>query len=180
MSTARTNTASSDDRSNGAARSGRYLLFTLADDHFAFEVPRVRQLRSWADVKATPDAPDYVLGVTDLQGASLPIVDLRKRLALQSIPPTSRTLVVVLRFACNGVTLPVGFTVDSSSGAHELVNEVTAPSPDQHSPVSRDFIRGFSMVNDHRVILLETDRLIDQSVLASEAVTRLPDSRHVH
>ena len=180
MSTERTQTALADNRSGAVASPGRYLIFALADDHFAFEVPRVRQIRSWGDVEAVPDTPDYVLGVTDLQGARLPIVDLRRRLALQSIPPNSRTLVVVLRFVCNGVSVPVGFTVDSSLGAHELVNKVTRPSPDRHSPVNPEFVRGMSMVNDQQVILLETDRLIDLSVLAGEATTRLPDSRRVH
>ncbi len=180
MSTQRIKTAPPDGRSTAAASPGRYLIFALADNHFAFEVPRVRQIRSWVDVEAVPDAPDYVLGVTDLQGARLPIVDLRKRLALKSIPPNSRTLVVVLRFVCNGVSLPVGFTVDSSWGAHELVTKVTRPSPEQHSLVNPDFIRGMSTVNDQQVILLETDRLIDLSVLADEATTRQPDSRRVH
>ena len=180
MSIDRTKTEPTGNRSGAAAGPGRYLIFALADDYFAFEVPRVRQIRSWADVEAVPDTPDYLLGVTGLQGARLPIVDLRRRLALQSIPPDPRTLVVVLRFVCNGVSLPVGFTVDSSLGAHELVNEITSPSPEQHSPVSPDFVRGMSMLNDQQVILLETDRLIDFSVLASEATTRLPDSRRVH
>ena len=180
MVTAATKTQVPKAQRDGTADTGRYLIFALAGDQFAVEVPRLLQIRSWGTVTAKPDTPDYVLGVTDRQGAELYIVDLRRRLALPDIPPSPRTLVVVLRFACNGVTLPIGFAVDGVSGVHKLANEVASPSQELLSPVSREFVRGTAMVNDEQVILLETDRLVEQSVLAREATTRLQDSRRIH
>ena len=158
----------------------RYLIFTLAGDQFALEILRVRQIRSWADVKETPDAPDYVLGVTDLQGDDLYVVDLRKRLALESISPNRRTMVIVLGFLSNGVNRPIGFTVDAVSDVYEFAVETTQRSTDFDSPVSRDFVRGITTVEGKRVTLLETDRLVDPSLVNRNIEARMPTSRHVH
>ena len=158
----------------------RYLTFSLAEELFAVEVSRVLQIRSWGNVVSSPDTPDYVLGVTDVQGANSYVVDLRKRLALRSVPPDSRTFVVVLRFSCNGVTMPVGFAVDCVSGVHEFAGSGTKPAPDWHSPVDRNFVRGLAMLDSRQILILETDRLIDRPVLANWATARVPGNRRAH
>ena len=188
-----------------ASGDNQFLVFTLAGEQFAVEVSRLLQIRSWGSVTPVPDAPDYVLGKTDLQGAKLMVVDLRKRLMLPCAPPTSRTLVIVLRFVCNGVSLPVGFTADASSGAQALVCDFdhpdsdnpdfgnsdssnpdsSNPGPGQFGPAGRNFVRGITkagttQANGQRVVVLDTDSLIDQSVLAGEAARHVPNSRRVH
>ena len=178
-----------------ASGNDQYLVFTLAGEQFAVEVSRLLQIRSWGDVTPVPDAPDYVLGKTDLLGADLIVVDLRKRLMLPCASPTSRTLVIVLRFVCNGVSLPVGFTADASSGAQELVCDFGEPGfcnpdsgnsgPDQFDPAGSNFVRGVTKAgateaNRQRVVVLDTDSLVDRSVLAGVAARRVPNSRRVH
>ena len=175
-----TQTKAAADEMGGGVAADRFLAFSLAEELFAVEVPRVLQIRSWGNVIPAPDAPDYVLGVAGVQGADSYVVDLRKRLALRSVPPNSRTLVVVLRFSCNGVTMPIGFAVDFVSGVHEFDEKVTEPPTDLHSPANREFIRGVTIVDNRQVLVLETDRLIDQSVLASWATARVPDNRRAH
>ena len=172
------------------AGDDQYLVFSLAGKQFAVEVSRLLQIRSWGSVTPVPDAPDYVLGKTDLQGADLMVVDLRKRLLLPCASPTSRTLVIVLRFVYNGVSLPVGFTADASSGARQLVCDFSAPDsgnprPDQFGPIAHNFVRGITKADTtqakgQRVVVLDTDKLVDPSVLAGVAARRVPNSRRVH
>lgn len=159
------------------AVTGQYLVFTLSGKQFAVEVPRLLQIQSWEDVTPVPGAPDYVLGKTDHQRSKLIVVDLRARLKLDRAAPTRRTLVVVLSFTCNGVFLPVGFTVDSSIGAQELLHE---PGPDRYFPVSREFVRGTARVGRRQVFALDVDSLVDASVLAGEATRRIPASGCIH
>ncbi len=168
-----------------ASGNNQFLVFTLAGEQFAVEVSRLLQIRSWGSVTPVPDAPDYVLGKTDLLGTDLMVVDLRKRLMLPCAPPTSRTLVIVLRFVCNGVSLPVGFTADASTGAQELVGDSGAPDsvdprPDQFGAIGHNFVRGMATADKQRVVVLDTDSLVDRSVLANVAARRVPNSRRVH
>lgn len=180
MVTAATKAAVPAKRARGLAGDDQYLVFTLANEQFAVEVPRLLQIRSWGATTPVPDAPDYVLGKTGLKGAELIVVDLRRRLMMPPASPTGRTLVVVLGFTCNGVFLPVGFTVDSSSGARQLVHQLAAPQPDQYLPVSRDFVLGMAMANSQPVFVLDVDSLVDRLILAGEAALRVPNSGCVH
>ena len=180
MATLTTKTETAAEQAPAAAVDGQYLVFTLAGEQFAVEVPRLLQIRSWGDVVPVPGAPDYVLGRTDLQGSKLIVVDLRARLALGRNLPTPRTLVIVLSFTCNGVFLPVGFTVDASSGAQELAHGPGNLEPDRHLAVSRDFVRGTATADGREVVVLDTDSLVDPSVLAGEATRRIPGSGRVH
>ena len=76
--------------------------------------------------------------------------------------------------------MPVGFAVECVSGVHEFIGRNTEPAPDWHSPVDRNFVRGVVMLDDRRVVVLETDRLIDRPVLASWAAVRVPGDRRAH
>ena len=173
-----------------ASGNDQYLVFTLAGEQFAVEVSSLLQIRSWGNVTPVPDTPDYVLGKIDLLGADLMVVDLRKRLLLPSASPTSRTLVIVLRFVCNGVSLPIGFTADASSGAQALVGDFSAadsldPRPEPFGAIGHNFVRGVIAAgtreaNEQRVVVLDTDSLVDQSVLAGVATRHMPNSRRVH
>ena len=174
------NSASLGGQGNRTVGSDRYLMFALAGDCFALEVPRVQQIRSWADVTVVPDTPDYVLGVADLQGDDLYVVDLGKRLALESTSPNPRTMVIVLGFICNGVNRPVGFAVDTVSDVCKFAVEAPERSTDFDNPVSREFVRGVATIEGKRVVLLEPDRLIDPSLVNRNMEARMPASRHVH
>lgn len=70
--------------------------FEVAGQEFCIDVRGVREIRGWAPVTPVPQTPDYVLGVINLRGAVIPIVDLRNRLGLGCTEPTSRHVIVVI------------------------------------------------------------------------------------
>lgn len=78
---------------------------------FAIEIQQIRELRRWSPVTALPHAPLGVLGVINLRGTVVPIIDLAVRLALCETPVSNRAVFVVVRIG----TRTLGLMVDSVS-----------------------------------------------------------------
>jgi purine-binding chemotaxis protein CheW len=69
-----------------AAESGgdilELLTFRLSREEFAFQVSEVEEIVRHQSITRVPSLPDYVLGITSLRGKIIPVIDLKKRLAL--------------------------------------------------------------------------------------------------
>ena len=77
--------------------AGQYLTFLLAGEEYGLEILRVQEIKGWDSATPIPNTPDHVLGVLNLRGAVVPIIDLRKRFNLDSIPYGPTTVVIVVR-----------------------------------------------------------------------------------
>ena len=88
-------TDSSDDKSVVDRAPRQYLTFDLAGELFAIPILAVQEIRGWEAVSRTPHSPGYVLGVMNLRGAVVPILDLRSRLGMEPSDRTSTSVVIV-------------------------------------------------------------------------------------
>ena len=62
----------------GAAASSRQVLtFRLGEETYGVDILRVKEIRGWSPVTRIPKSPSHVLGVLNLRGSIVPIVDLR-------------------------------------------------------------------------------------------------------
>ena len=59
-----------------------FLSFVLGDDEYGVPILDVREVRGWSSVREVPNSPDYMLGVLEIRGEYVPIVDLRSRFGL--------------------------------------------------------------------------------------------------
>ena len=58
------------------ADGGQYLTFLLAGEEYGVDILAVQEIRGWNKTTAIPNAPDYMLGVINLRGVIVPIIDL--------------------------------------------------------------------------------------------------------
>ena len=70
--------------------------FEIAGQTFCFDIRAVREIRGWTPATPVPQAPGYVIGLINLRGAIMPVVDLRARLGLGKTSPSSRHVIVVI------------------------------------------------------------------------------------
>ena len=69
--------------------------FTLAKEHYGVDIGTVNSIIKMQAITAVPQTPSFVEGITNLRGAVLPVVDLRKRLGLQTLQHTQTDAVLV-------------------------------------------------------------------------------------
>jgi purine-binding chemotaxis protein CheW len=147
------------------ASTSQYLTFALAGELFAIPILAVQEIRGWEPVSQTPHSPHYLLGVMNLRGAVVPILDLRARLGMESCERTSTSVVIVVRVdtrIATGVT--VGCLVDAVSDVVSLAVEMERPTPSACGGVDQHFLAGLATMDKQLVMLLDLLRLVETSI----------------
>jgi len=161
MSTARATT--NRDRT-AAEASEQYLTFMLAGEEYGVDILRVQEIKGWDKVTRIPHTPEYILGVINLRGAVVPILDLRRRFGLETIEFGATTVVIVMRVVGAGGERTVGVVVDAVSEVYNVDPADTKPPPDVCGSVDTVFVKALVTMDEKMLILLDIDRLIGSSV----------------
>jgi len=145
--------------------TSQYLTFMLGGEEYAVDILKVREIRGWEPVTNIPNTPDYVLGVINLRGTVVPIIDLRKRFALDKADFGSTTVVIVVKVEHNGKERIVGMVVDAVSEVYNIDEKLISAAPDIGGAISIDFIKGLATFDEKMLIILEIDELVNTGVL---------------
>jgi len=154
--------------SNAPAKNGngpgeeshQVLTFVLGNETYGVDILRVQEIRGWSAVTKIPHAPSHVLGVLNLRGSIVPIVDLRMRFALARAEYTAITVIIVVSVISATGRRDFGVVVDGVSDVVDVDTAEVKPAPDLGSKAATDYIRGLVPVADRMVVLLDIDRLI--------------------
>ena len=143
----------------------QYLTFLLADEEYGVDIMKVQEIRGWDGATAIPNTPDYVLGVSNLRGMVVPIIDLRLRFQLPKAEFNSSTVVVIVKVASESGERTMGLVVDAVSEVYNLPEEAISDTPDLGGAISTNFVKGLATVDEKMIILLDIDLLINVGVL---------------
>ncbi|RYH00950.1 chemotaxis protein CheW [Salipiger sp. IMCC34102] len=138
-----------------AHRMGEFLTFYVGEQEFCMDIMLVREIRSWTSVTTLPHAPADVLGVMNLRGAIVPIVDLSARLGLGPCERRDRNVIIIAMISEQAV----GFLVTAVVDIVEVAPEDIQPMPTISCAEACDFIGGIISSNDHTLRVLCTDAL---------------------
>jgi purine-binding chemotaxis protein CheW len=150
------------------AATEQYLTFMLAGEEYGVAILQVQEIKGWDKVTRIPHTPDYVLGVINLRGAVVPILDLRRRLGLGSVEFGPTTVVIVVRVNHGGNERTVGMVVDAVSEVYNVAAAETKPPPDVCGNVNTVFVKALATVQNRMLILLDMERLIGESIGAKD------------
>lgn len=156
------------DKATGLNR-GQLLTFRLGASTYGVDILRVKEIRGWAPVTKIPHSPAHVLGVLNLRGAIVPIIDLRLRFALPEATFSAMTVIIVLSVMTESGHRDCGVVVDSVSDVVDIVPGAVKPAPSLKTGQSHDFISGIATVDEQMLILLNVDRLVTQDLQSPDS-----------
>jgi len=144
----------------------QYLSFMLADEEYGVDILRVQEIKGWDNVTPLPNTPDYILGVINLRGTVVPIINLRTHFDLPLIAYDKTTVVIVVcvRDQDDGERI-MGIAVDAVSEVHNVEKNGRNPSPEFGGSCRPEFIQGLATVGEKMLILLDIDRLMNEGVM---------------
>src|ERR1700748_730201 len=142
------------------AESHQVLTFVLGNETYGVDILRVQEIRGWSAVTKIPHAPSHVLGVLNLRGSIVTIVDLRMRFSLDRVEYTAVTVIIVVSVISPAGRRDFGVVVDGVSDVVDVNPAEVKPTPEIGSKGATDYIRGLVPVSDRMVVLLDIDRLI--------------------
>jgi purine-binding chemotaxis protein CheW len=132
------------------------IAFRLGAQEYSVDVTAVREIRGWTPATRLPHSPDYVLGVINLRGQALPIVDLAARMGFVPAEPTSRHAIIVAEIANEDV----GLLVDGVSEIFSATEESIQPTPDIACGMARSFVRGVIPGEGRMISVLALERIL--------------------
>jgi purine-binding chemotaxis protein CheW len=149
---------------NPGEESHQVLTFVLGKETYGVDILRVQEIRGWSAVTKIPHAPSHVLGVLNLRGSIVPIVDLRMRFSLDSAEYTTVTVIIVVSVISAAGRRDFGVVVDGVSDVVNVNPEQVKAAPDLGAQGATDYIRGLVPVAERMVVLLDIDRLIGSDI----------------
>lgn len=139
-----------------AASDMDIIAFSLRGQEFCVETTKVREIRGWVACTPVPHAPEDVLGVINLRGEVVPIIDLAGRLGMGMTHGTERSAIVVAEVG-NEV---FGLLVDSVSDILTVDSASVQPVPEVVATVELQFAAGMLTLEQGMICLLNLSRLL--------------------
>ncbi len=146
--------------------SCQYVTFQLAEELFGVEVTRTREILSLTPITKVPQTPDYLLGVINLRGQVVPVVDMRLKLGLPAGEETEDTCIIVVDVLVDGETITVGALADAVREVLDIRADQIEPPPRLGTRLNTEFIAGMGKVDEQFMILLNIDRVFNSEELA--------------
>ena len=156
------NAVIANDQTSG---SEQFLTFVLGGEEYGVTILQVQGIQGWDRVTPIPNTPEYILGVINLRGAIVPIVDLRRRFGMPAAEFGPTTVVIVVRVARERTERTLGLVVDAVSEVCNVTADDRKPAPDFGTGIKTDFVKGLATVENRMVILLDIDRLVNEGLL---------------
>ncbi len=147
--------------------SRQVLTFCLGEETYGVDILRVQEIRGWSPVTRIPQSPPHMLGVLNLRGSIVPIIDLRVRFSLERAEFTPLTVIIVLSMRTAKGKSEFGLVVDSVSDVVDIGANDLKDSPNLGGRLNSDFIQCLATVADRMLILLDVDALIGKDVADS-------------
>lgn len=135
----------------------KYVLFKLDNEDYGLNIDNVLSIGKFQSCTRVPNAPEYVVGVINLRGEVIPILDLRKKLNLEPKPSDQNSRIIIT--SSNDIV--VGLIVDSSSEVLEINDEnIDKPSATGEKKFN-EYIKGIGKDDKRLIIILDLEKLLD-------------------
>ncbi len=149
-------------------RENEFLLFRLHGELFAFSVASVREIVDFKSITRVPEAPHALIGVINLRGRVVPVVDLRLKFGLTAGEKTIDTRVIIVEVDHPGETAILGVLVDAVSAVRDLPPAEVGPPPELGAGVPDAFILGVAKYKSDFVLILTMDKVLAYEELVKQ------------
>ncbi len=154
-----------EQRGDGEAQ---LVVFQLGKEDFGVDIDQVREIIKPTEITKMPNSPEFVEGVINLRGQITTIMDLRKRLNLETSDQSEHTRIIIVEMAHN----TLGMVVDSVTEVLRLSKADIDPTPSISTTVETEYIQGVGKVTtgDQTRLLILLDLT---KVLTNDELTHL-------
>ena len=134
----------------------QWVTFRLDQESYGINVMQVQEVLRVTEIAPVPGAPDYVLGIINLRGNVVTVIDTRERLGLSSKEVDDSTRIVIIE----SDKQVVGILVDSVAEVVDLRMSEVESAPNVGNDESSKYIQGVATRNGELLILVDLNKLL--------------------
>ena len=137
----------------------RLITFILGEEKYGLDILKVRELISFPEgLTRIPGMPDFIIGMFNLRGLVIPVMDLREKFKMSSEERHEFSVIIIVEVDNKNI----GLTVDSVSDVIFVKEENIQETTDLAVNVDTKFIKGVAKTKDEMIILLDIDYLLSK------------------
>ena len=136
----------------------QWVTFQLEEETYGINVMQVREVLRHTEIAPVPGAPDYVLGIINLRGNVVTVIDTRSRFGLMQGEITDNTRIIVIE----SERQVIGILVDSVAEVVYLRSSEIDTTPSVGTEESSKFIQGVSNREGKLLILVDLNKLLSE------------------
>ena len=142
------------DDNEKKANIGRWITFRLGEEAYGIDVIQVREILRVFNVLPVPGAPSHIMGITNIRGSVVTVIDGRKRFNLPSQEEDDDTRLIVLEFGDE----TAGVIVDSVSDVVDLPESSIDKNPRLNITEGSKYIKGIVNHTNGLIIILSVEK----------------------
>lgn len=151
----------SDDRTSSNVATDadevlQWVTFKLGEETYGINVMQVQEVLRYSEIAPVPGAPDYVLGIINLRGNVVTVIDTRSRFGLETSEVTDNSRIVIIE----SEQQVVGILVDSVAEVVYLKSSEIDSAPNVGTEESAKFIQGVCNREGQLLILVDLNKLL--------------------
>jgi len=155
----------------GRRLAGKYLTFMIDKEEFAIEILTVNQIIHLQKITVVPNTPEFVRGIINLRGTIIPIIDLRRKLAMNMCADTVHSCIVVIQLEGETGKVDMGIVIDEVKEVIEIQAEDIDPTPEFGTGTDVPFLMGVAKTGKNVKMLLDIGKVLSAEELGT--VSRL-------
>ena len=134
----------------------QWVTFKLQEETYGINVMQVQEVLRYTDIAPVPGAPDYVMGIINLRGNVVTVIDTRARFGLPPSEVTDNSRIVIIE----SERQVIGIMVDSVAEVVYLKQSEIDTAPNVGTDESAKFIQGVSNRDGELLILVDLNKLL--------------------
>jgi purine-binding chemotaxis protein CheW len=154
--------------------ASEYLTFFVQGEEYALGLTRVREVIPFDTITRVPQLPPAIVGVTNLRGAVVPVLDLARKLFGIETEVDKRTCIVLVEVGEAAGAATIGIMTEAVGQVLALAAADIAPPPSFGAPIRVEFLRGMGKVGKKFALLLDVERLLTIDELRSSELASAP------
>ncbi|MEM7524212.1 MAG: chemotaxis protein CheW [Pseudomonadota bacterium] len=155
----------SEDENVKQAQLDEFIAFCVQEEEYCIGITLVREIRRWTTATRLPRAPEYVVGVINLRGAVVPVIDFAARLGKGLTETTERHTIIIVEW--NAQTF--GLLVDSVSDILTAGEKDMQPTPAIASDAVQQVVSTLIIVDERMLRIVNVGNIVDIPDIASVA-----------
>jgi len=140
----------------------QWVTYQLEEETYGINVMQVQEVLRITEIAPVPGAPDYVIGIINLRGNVVTVIDTRRRFGLMSIESDDQTRIIIVEVNGN----VIGMLVDSVAEVVYLHQSEIDTAPNVSNDDSSRFIQGVCSREEQLLILVDVDKFLTEEEIS--------------
>lgn len=136
----------------------KYLTFVIDKEGYGIEIRYVTEIIGMQSITIVPELPKFIVGIINLRGQIIPVMDVRKRFLKEFKEYNDRTCIIVI----NIEFVSIGLIVDTVSEVLNIEEKNIVDPPNSRTGFSNRYIKSIGKVNDEVKLILDCVKLLEE------------------